>query len=132
MKTKIYTDKEIEYLLKNKFVTKILYKRSIEYSNIFKLWTVLQKIKYPEKTARDIFEEAGFNTRLMNSKLPQARIRAWYLCYERYGFEYFISTSTITKMKDDCLNQIINNSETLEDKIYNKVVLEIYQMLGGK
>ena len=132
MKTKIYTDKEIEYLLKNKFVTKILYKRSIEYSNIFKLWTVLQKIKYPEKTARDIFEEAGFNTRLMNSKLPQARIRSWYLCYERYGFEYFISTSTITRMKDDCLNQIINHSETLEDKIYNKIVLEIYQMLGGK
>ena len=57
MKTKIYTDKEIEYLLKNKFVNKILYKRSIEYSNIFKLWTVLQKIKYPEKTARDIFEK---------------------------------------------------------------------------
>ena len=132
MKTKIYTNKEIEYLLKNKFVNKILYKRSIEYSNIFKLWTVLQKIKYPEKTARDIFEEAGFNTRLMNSKLPQARIRSWYLCYERYGFEYFISTSTITKMKDDCLNRIINNFETLEDKIYNKVVLEIYQMLGGK
>lgn len=132
MKIKIYTDKEIEYLLKNKFVTKILYKRSIEYSNIFKLWTVLQKIKYPEKTARDIFEEAGFDTRLMNSKLPQARIRSWYLCYERYGFEYFISTRTITKMKDDCLNQIINNSRTLEDKIYNKVVLEIYQMLGGK
>ena len=132
MKTKIYTNKEIEYLLKNKFVSKILYKRLIEYSNIFKLWTVLQKIKYPEKTARDIFEEAGFNTRLMNSKLPQARIRSWYLCYERYGFEYFISTSTTTKMKDDCLNQIINNSETLEDKIYNKVVLVIYQTLGGK
>src|SRR5574344_2660570 len=132
MKTKIYTDKEIEYLSKNKFVTKILYKRSIEYSNIFKLWTVLQKIKYPEKTARDIFEEAGFNTRLMNSKLPQARIRTRYLCYEKYGFEYFISTSTITRMKDACLNQIINHSETLEDKIYNKVVLEIYQMLGEK
>jgi hypothetical protein len=132
MKTKIYTDKEIEYLLKNRFVTKVFYKRAIEYSNIFKLWSVLQKIRYPEKTARDIFEEAGFNTNLMNSKLPQSRIRSWYLCYERYGFDYFISNINYSKMKDECLNKFVNNSDTLEDKIYKRVVLEIYQMMGDR
>ena len=87
MKTKIYTNNEIEYLKKNKFVDDILYQREIKYSNVFKLWAVLQRITFPEKTARFIFEEAGFNTKLMNNKLPQSRIRSWFLIYEKYGNE---------------------------------------------
>lgn len=129
MKTKIYTNNEIEYLKKNKFVIDVLYQREINYSNIFKLWAVLQRINNPEKTARNIFEEAGFNTKLMNNKLPQSRIRSWLLIYERYGVEYFLSSNSICKIKNDCLIKLINEHETLEDKIYKKIILELENML---
>lgn len=131
MKTKIYTNKEIEYLKKNKFVIDILYQREIKYSNVFKLWAVLQKINNSEKTAREIFEEAGFNTKLMNHKLPQSRIRAWFLIYERYGVEYFLSSKNICKIKNDCLSKIVESHETLEEKIYKKIVLELENTLGN-
>ncbi|MEG1647984.1 MAG: hypothetical protein RRY16_02870 [Bacilli bacterium] len=132
MKTKIYTNNEIEFLKNNKFVIDILYKREFKYSNIFKLWAVFQKINYPEKTARNIFEEAGFNIKLMNNKLPQSRIRSWLLIYERYGIEYFLSSNSICKIKNDCLIKLINTHETLEDNIYKKIVLELDNMLENK
>ena len=44
MKSKIYTNEEIELLLQNPLVLDIEYHRAIVYDPIFKLWCVLKRI----------------------------------------------------------------------------------------
>lgn len=128
MKYKIYTNEEIKELLKNPFVKEIKYNRFIVYDDYFKLWAVLKKIKYPEKTSRQIFNEAGFNINIMNPKLPQARLKYWENLYYRYGCDYFINDDNFCKLTNSIIelikkqnNNNLINRITLKLKIYKEL-----------
>lgn len=103
MKTRIYTDKELEILNKNVFIKEVKYKREISYHPIFKLWCIMMKYDNPGLSAREIFERAGFDTSILSEKLPRCRIRQWKALYEKFGVNYFLtdssSYSTIEKVK---------------------------------
>lgn len=128
MKYKIYSKEEITEYNKNPFVVRIIRNRFIEYDNVFKLWCVFQRKKYPEKTCRNIFSEAGFNVNLMNSKLPQARIKNWEDNYLKYGYDYFITSKKFIQLKNNLINDIsviIDDKSKLKIKIYNEVLKEL-------
>jgi len=86
---RVFTEYEIEELLKNKNILGIRYEKEIIYSPEFKLWAVEEKLKYPKKTARQIFEEAGFDMKILDERTPQRRLNAWVKKYKRFGVEYF-------------------------------------------
>jgi len=130
MKSKIYSDLEVESLEKSPFVLEVNKKRFIHYDPLFKLWTILQRKKYPEKTCRELFEYAGFNTKLMNPKLPQTRIKSWENLYYRYGMDYFVSEKTYAILLD-CFNGkvFIDNKEN-QAMIYRfKIYKELKDLL---
>lgn len=87
---RIFTKNEKKELLKNKNILGIRYEKEIIYSGNFKLWAVEEKLKYPFKSARQIFEEAGFNMNILDERTPQRRLNAWVKKYKRFGVEYFI------------------------------------------
>ena len=87
---RIFTDFEKKELLKNENVLGIRYEKEIIYSGEFKLWAVEEKLKYPEKTARQIFEEANFDMNKLDERTPQRRLNAWMKKYKKFGCEYFI------------------------------------------
>lgn len=124
MKCKIYTEKEIELLEKNPFVIEIVRHRFIKYDALFKLWCVIQRILYPEKTCGDIFVSAGFDVGIMNPKLPQSRIKDWENAFYRFGYGYFISKERFAKLKDELVNidSDNSNSDKLRKTIYKEVV----------
>lgn len=128
MKYKIYTDKEQKELLKNPFVKEIKYNRFIVYDNYFKLWAVFKKFKFPEKTSRQIFDEAGFNINIMNPKLPQARLKYWENLYHRYGYEYFLNDHDFCKLTDKIIN-LTENKKTNNNINKIKLKLKIYKEL---
>lgn len=115
MKSKIYTKSEIVSLKKNPFVVDVKCNRFIEYESIFKLWCVLQKKYYPEKTCKELFEYAGFNVNIMNKKLPQARIKSWNDLYLRYGVRYFFETKNYIKFKE--LDLLKNKKKLIIDEL---------------
>lgn len=126
MKSKIYTMKEKNILMCNPFVLDIKYDRFIEYDPVFKLWTIYKKRNNPEETCRQIFQEAGFRTDIMNPKLPQSRIRSWESLYDRYGPEYFLNDLEYARLKDEVANFIDDERKdivkfSLLKKIYNEV-----------
>ena len=130
MKSKIYSDLEVESLEKSPFVLEVNKKRFIHYDPLFKLWTILQRKKYPEKTCRELFEYAGFNTKLMNPKLPQTRIKSCENLYYRYGMDYFVSEKTYAILLD-CFkgNVFIDNKEN-QAMIYRfKIYKELKDLL---
>lgn len=86
---RIFNQTEIEQLLKNENILGIRYEKEIIYSGNFKLWAVQEKIKYPEKTAKQIFEEAGFDMNILDERTPQRRLNAWMKKYQKFGNEYF-------------------------------------------
>ncbi|MDD4188228.1 MAG: hypothetical protein PHX04_05700, partial [Bacilli bacterium] len=65
MKTRGYTEAEIQILNKNKNVIMVKYGKQIEYKNSFKNWAVLQSLNHPEMSAIQIFEKAGFNRNII-------------------------------------------------------------------
>lgn len=87
---RIFTQYEMSELLKNENILGIRYEKEIIYSGEFKLWAVEEKIKYPEKTARQIFEEANFDMNILDERTPQRRLNAWMKKYKKFGSEYFI------------------------------------------
>lgn len=89
MKTRIYTEIEINELKNNIFINDILYQRQIKYEPIFKLWTIMMRLEYPGLSAKEIFEIAGINTKILHPKLPQRRIKEWLDNYKKYGLNYF-------------------------------------------
>lgn len=128
MKVHLYTDEEIKILKSNKYVLKVKYKREIEYDPLFKLWAIMMRLDCPELSAKEIFELGGFNTEILNSGLPQRRIRYWYLKYKKYGVNYFIENTPysninkidITKIKKDdfknyFMKYIIKRLEEIEN-----------------
>lgn len=126
MKSKIYSDLEVANLEKSPFVLEVRKKRFISYDPLFKLWTILQRKKYPEKTCRELFEYAGFNTRLMNPKLPQTRIKSWENLYFRYGMDYFISDKTYSILLDYFKGEVFISKNETQSTIYK---LKIYKEL---
>ena len=86
---RVFNEYEVEELLKNENIWGIRYNREIIYSGFFKLWAVQEKIKYPNKTARQIFEEAGFDMNILDERTPQRRLNAWIKKYKKFGAEYF-------------------------------------------
>lgn len=126
MKSKIYSDLEVESLEKSPFVLEVRRKRFIHYDPLFKLWTILQRKKYPEKTYRELFEYAGFNTKLMNPKLPQTRIKSWENLYYRFGVEYFISDKAYAILLDYFKGKVFISKDDTQTTIYK---LKIYKEL---
>ena len=124
MKFKIYTDEEIQELEKNPFVLYIDRYRYVRYTNVFKLWCIIQRKTHPEKTCKDIFAEAGFDILLMNPKLPQSRIREWENTYSRFGVDYFISRTSYCRLKEELAKQIktSNISAKKQTVIYREVL----------
>ena len=90
MKIRIYTEIEIKELKNNIFIKDILYQRQIKYEPIFKLWTIMMRLEYPGLLAKEIFEIAGINTKILHPKLPQRRIKEWLDNYKKYGLNYFL------------------------------------------
>lgn len=90
-KVRIYNDDEIKKLLSNPNVLSIRNKSQIQYKNDFKLRAVLTKIKYPEKTSREIFEDNGFDMSILDDRTPQKRLCMWTKKYKMFGKEYFTS-----------------------------------------
>lgn len=91
MKQRYYTDKEIKILTDNCFVSKIEYKRRIEYDRVFKLWCVMMRKKFPELTGKEIFRRGGFDTDILHESLPYRRISEWLKNYDKFGLEYFVN-----------------------------------------
>jgi len=123
MKCKIYTEKEIKKLMENPFVLKVERHRFIKYDSLFKLWCIIQRKLYPEKTCKEIFASAGFDVSIMNPKLPQSRIKDWENVFYRFGYNYFISKDCYSKLK----NELIKNTNDfisfdLKKKVYKEVV----------
>mgnify|MGYP007056176060 CR=1 FL=1 len=88
-KIRLYTDEEIQKLLKNPNIIEIKNKSRLVYKNEFKYWAVLQKKFYPDKSANAIFKEAGFDTNILSDRLPDKRLLEWTRKYNRYGKDYF-------------------------------------------
>lgn len=88
-KIRIYSDTEIEILLKNPNVVSVNNKMQIEYKNEFKVKAVEEKLKYPEKTSRKIFEENGFDMNIIDDRTPQKRLNSWQKKYKTFGKDYF-------------------------------------------
>ena len=130
MKSKIYSDLEVESLEKSPFVLEVNKRRFIHYDPLFKLWTILQRKKYPEKTCRELFEYAGFNTKLMNPKLPQTRIKSWENLYYRYGMDYFVSEKTYAILLDYFKGKVIIDNKENQAMIYRfKIYKELKDLL---
>jgi len=114
MKERIYTDDEVKILEKNCFIKKVENRKRIEYEPIFKLWTIYMKNKYPDLTAREIFEKAGINTSILHPTLPRRRIKTWNDIYKKFGKEYFLSQSDIYITTNEFRNKILKMVEELD------------------
>jgi len=90
IRIRVYRADEMYKLLSNPNVISIENNSRIVYSNEFKYYAVLQKITRPDKTARQIFEEAGFDMKILSPTTPQKRICYWMKQYERFGKDYFL------------------------------------------
>ncbi|MDO4962780.1 MAG: hypothetical protein Q4E75_01595 [bacterium] len=93
---RVYNDYEIMKLLENPNVVAIKNRSQIIYSNDFKYKAVLERLTHPEKTARQIFEEEGFDMTILSDTTPQKRICYWLKKYEMFGIEYFQITNQYT------------------------------------
>lgn len=113
MKAHIYTDEEIKKLKSNLFVKNVKYKREISYEPVFKLWAIMMRLYRPELSAKEIFEYANFDTSILNSKLPQKRIREWLDNYKKYGVNYFFP---VDKPYENIITEVKSNEEQDEFK----------------
>lgn len=84
---RIYTPNEIEILNNNPNVVMVKYNRQIEYKNEFKKWAVIQSKKYPELSAIQIFELAGFDRKIISSKNARDRLNCWKKNYKNIKLE---------------------------------------------
>ncbi|MBR1376684.1 MAG: hypothetical protein IJ565_02605 [Bacilli bacterium] len=114
-KVRVYTDEEIKKLLSNPNVERVKNDIQIIYKNKFKLWAVHEKIVNSEKTARQIFEEAGFDMKILNEQTPQKRLNAWLKKYRQFGNEYFNDNNYTYSTKKS-----FSNDTNLLKKMKNK------------
>lgn len=127
-RVRVYSDLEIKKLLQNPNVVCIKYKKQIEYSNSFKLWAVMQKIENPDKTARQIFEEAGFDMSILSDEIPRRRILDWTKLYKKFGVDYFNKRDEYTfcsvkkNSEDNDIKIICNDSDCLVIVMYDEEI----------
>lgn len=93
---RVYTEEEIKKLFQSGNVLSIKNKSQIVYKKEFKLWAIYEKLSHPEKTARQIFEHAGFDMNILDERTPQKRLCSWLKKYRMYGDEYFIARNKYT------------------------------------
>ena len=98
---RVYTDEEIKSLFNSGNVANIKNKSQIVYKKEFKIWAIHEKLLHPEKTARQIFESAGFDMRILDDRTPQKRLGSWIKKYKIYGDEYFIEKNKYTYTTKD-------------------------------
>lgn len=118
MRKHLYTDEEIKILSDNAFILDIKGKSSIEYDPLFKLWAVILKIKCPYLTSKDIFELGGFDTSILNPRLPQRRIHDWHVNFNRYGMDYFTCDNPYFNISNIDIDDFLDTSEFLFLKRY--------------
>jgi len=122
-KIRIYNDTEINTLLNNKNIEKIFNKCQIVYKNEFKLWAVKEKIKHIDKTARQIFEEGGFDMNILDDRTPQRRLCSWLKKYRMFGEEYFTNENKYSyKAKEK--SKKIYLSKTFNDPNFQALIIE--------
>ncbi len=109
-----FNEIEIEELLHNSNIIGIKNRSQLIYKNEFKLWAVLEKVKHSEKTAREIFESAGFNMNILNEQTPQRRLSSWIKKYKVFGVEYFIPNNQY-RYKSKILNSKISVPNETEE-----------------
>lgn len=112
---RVYTDEEIRLLFNSGNVAGIKNKSQIVYKKEFKLWAIYEKLSHPEKTARQIFESAGFDMRILDDRTPQKRLCSWIKKYKMYGDEYFIERNKYTYSSNHKKIEI-NHSKNLHDE----------------
>lgn len=95
MKRRIYTKEEIKLLELNPFIKSVKYCREIEYNPLFKLWVILKRIENPEYTAKEIFELAKIETKILHKDLPRRRINSWVYNYKKFGISYFLPDNEV-------------------------------------
>ena len=96
-KTRVFTDREIMKLLENPNIVSIKNKSQIVYSNEFKYLAVLTRLTHPERTAREIFMQFGFDMNILNERTPQRRLCLWLKQYNKFGERYFLDSITTYK-----------------------------------
>ena len=90
---RVYNDEELTILKSNPNVIGIKNNCKIIYSDNFKIWAVNERIKHKDKTARQIFIEAGFDMNVLDEQTPRKRLLSWVNKYKKFGEEYFIKTN---------------------------------------
>lgn len=131
MRIRTYNDEELKELIKNPNVLMIKNKSRIEYKNTFKYWAVMQKIKYPEKTAREIFENAGFNMNILSLRIPQRRISYWLEQYKKFGIDYFLYKNEYRYSSSrSSLKTIYDDNNDIITKSINKDLGNLLVILG--
>lgn len=88
---RVFTDYQVSELLKNPNVLKVINSSQVIYKDDFKLWSVFKKKMHPELTAKEIFEMAGFDTKLLHPETPRKRIAYWSEQIDRFGVEVFLN-----------------------------------------
>ncbi|MBQ9072286.1 MAG: hypothetical protein IJY25_03945 [Bacilli bacterium] len=120
-KIRVFNDYEIMKLLQNPNVIAIRHKSQIMYSPEFKYHCVMQRLERPDKTARKIFEEAGFDMDIIHERTPQKRICYWLKQYEKFGEDYFFNNNSST-YKAITKKHLILTRDSLQElsEVYNE------------
>lgn len=108
---RIYTPSEIEILNNNPNVVMVKYNRQIEYKNEFKKWAVIQSYKYPELSAIQIFELAGFDRKIISSKNARDRLNCWKKNYKNIKLEN--NDNKLDKQNNIILVRLLSKTEDL-------------------
>ena len=82
MSKKTFTDKEIKLLSTNPYV-KTVSSKGITYTDEFKRLFIAEKKK--DKYSRQIFEEYGFDARIIGMTRIHAASRRWQAAYKKSG-----------------------------------------------
>ncbi len=125
VRIRTFNDSEFKELLKNPNIKGIKNKSQIIYRNEFKLWAVLQKFQYPEKTAREIFVSAGFDMNILDDRTPQRRLSSWVKKYQIFGSEYFIQNN---KYRYNAIDIADKNNEQNSQIKENNILLETIKL----
>lgn len=107
MKKSKYTITEIKLLNSNPNVKRVKYGRQIEYNPSFKKWAVIQSMKYPELSANQIFEMAGFDTDILGARTAESRIRYWKGTLTKYKEFYYEPKEKLSNQELDKQNNAI-------------------------
>ena len=112
---RIYTPSEIEILNNNPNVVMVKYNRQIEYNNEFKKWAVIKSNKYPELSAIQIFELAGFDRKIISSKNARDRLNCWKREYKNIKLENNdnLDTNKLDKQNNIVLVRLLSKTEYL-------------------